>query len=91
MEDQKLENLLNLALDSTESERLRSDNLNVGYDTLTKTWEVIIKYTGNLEEVRRTAKEVTELFGGFILFYSAISQSLFKTGSKKSVRISENA
>lgn len=65
MEDQKLENLLNLALDSTESERLRSQNLNVGYNTQTRTWEVIIKYTGNLEEVRRTAEEVTELFGGF--------------------------
>lgn len=65
MNDQKLENLLNLALESTPSERGRSQNLNVGYDSLSNTWEVIIKYTGNLENVRRIAEEVTELFGGF--------------------------
>lgn len=65
MNNQKLENLLNLALDSTESERVRSENLNVGYDIVENTWDVIIKYTGNLENVRRIAEEVTELFGGF--------------------------
>lgn len=67
MNDQKLDNLLNLALDSTMSERLRSGNLNVGYDTSTNTWEVIIKYTENLDNVRRIAEEVTELFGGFAI------------------------
>lgn len=65
MNDQKLENILNLALESTESERLRSENLNVGYDPDNRTWEVIIKYTENLENVRQIAEEVTELFGGF--------------------------
>lgn len=65
MENQKLENLLNLALASTEEERARSASLNAGYDAMENTWEVIIKYTGDLENVRRTAEEVTELFGGF--------------------------
>ena len=65
MNDQKLENILNLALESTESERRRSENLNVGYDPADRTWEVIIKYTENLENVRQIAEEVTELFGGF--------------------------
>ncbi len=65
MNDQKLENQLNLALDSTEEERVRSENLNIGYDALTRTWEVIVKYTGNLDNVRRIAESVTELFGGF--------------------------
>lgn len=65
MNDQKLENLLNLALDSTEEERIRSGNLNIGYDAREDTWEVIIKYTGDLENVRRIAEGVTELFGGF--------------------------
>ena len=32
MEDQKLENLLNLALDATEEEREKSVSLDVGYD-----------------------------------------------------------
>ena len=65
MNDQKLENLLNLALDSTPEERMRSDNLGTGYDMDDQTWEVIIKYTENLDNVRQIAEEVTELFGGF--------------------------
>lgn len=65
MNDQKLENLLNLALDSTQSERMRSANLGVGYDMTDNTWEVMIKYTESLENVRQIAEEVTELFGGF--------------------------
>ena len=32
MPDQKLDNLLNLALDATEEEREKSRNLNVGYE-----------------------------------------------------------
>lgn len=67
MNDQKLENLLNLALNATESERMRSESLRVGYDAADQMWEVIIKYTGNLEKVRQIAKEVTELFGGFAI------------------------
>ena len=67
MNDQKLENLLNLALDSTPEERMRSDNLGTGYDMDDQTWEIIIKYTGNLDDVRQIAEEVTELFGGFAI------------------------
>lgn len=65
MNDQKLENQLILALNSTEDERIRSGNLNIGYDPMDATWEVIIKYTGELDNVRRIAEGVTELFGGF--------------------------
>ena len=67
MNDQKLENLLNLALDSTTEERMRSENLGTGYDMDDQTWEVIIKCTGNLDDVRQIAEEVTELFGGFAI------------------------
>ena len=67
MNDQKLENLLNLALNATNEERIRSGNLNIGYDAMENTWEVIIKYTENLDNVRRIAEEVTELFGGFAI------------------------
>lgn len=65
MENQKLENLLNLAIVSTQEERAKSESLNAGYDSQENVWEVIIKYTGNLENVRQIAEEVTELFGGF--------------------------
>ena len=45
MENQKLENLLNLALDATPEERERSEDLQVGYNPEEQTWELIVKYT----------------------------------------------
>ena len=48
MPDQKIDNLLNLALDATEEERQKSGNLNTGYDPAGKTWDVIVKYTATL-------------------------------------------
>ena len=42
MPDQKIDNLLNLAMDATPQERRKSGNLNVGYDPATRLWDVII-------------------------------------------------
>ena len=44
MNDQKLENLLNLALDATSEELERSERLSEGYDRADNTWDLIIKY-----------------------------------------------
>ena len=65
MEDQKLENLLNLALDADQGERERSEELDVGYDKEENVWELIVKYSGTLEAVRQTARSVTELLNGY--------------------------
>lgn len=67
MEDQKLENLLNLALDATEEERAKSLELSVGYDSEEKMWEVIVKYSGNLEAVRERGIDVVELLNGYAI------------------------
>ena len=48
MSDQKIENLLNLAAGSTNSEKEKSENLGVGFDPQTDTWEIIVKYTGDI-------------------------------------------
>lgn len=48
---QKAENLLNLALDATSEEREKSLELEVGYQPLDQEWDLIIKYSGNLEAV----------------------------------------
>ena len=47
MENSKIENMLNLALDATPEERARSLNLDVGFDREENTWEVIVKYSGS--------------------------------------------
>ena len=62
---QKVENILNLALDATQEERERSDELEVGYDPPQRKWELIIKYSGALDEVRKIAVSVTELLNGY--------------------------
>ena len=42
MNSQKLENLLNLALDSTMEEREKSLDLDVGYEAAEERWELIV-------------------------------------------------
>lgn len=46
---QKLENLLNLALEASPEERRDSPNLETGYQPEDDTWDLIIRYNGNLE------------------------------------------
>ncbi|MCM1027390.1 MAG: S8 family serine peptidase [Roseburia sp.] len=65
--NQKLENLLQLALQTPEDTRERTEDLNVGFDGETRTWELIVKYHGSLEELRRLAVEVEYLIAGYAL------------------------
>lgn len=67
VDSQKNENLLNLALDTPEQEREKSLELNVGYDSLERTWEVIVKYHGSLEELRERRIRVEELIAGYAI------------------------
>lgn len=64
---QKAENLLNLALDATSEEREKSLELEVGYQPLDQEWDLIIKYSGNLEAVREIASSVTELSNEYVI------------------------
>lgn len=50
MDSQKYENILNLALDTPEEERARTLELNIGYEKEDNTWELIVKYHGDLRE-----------------------------------------
>ncbi len=77
MTDQKLENMLNLALDATEAEREKSLQLNVGYDSLESQWEVIVKYSGNLGEVLGDELPIVELLNGFAIL--TVPQSLIES------------
>ena len=63
--NQKIENLLNLAIEATPEERERSGELDVGYDPEEREWELIVKYSGSLESVRDIAVSVTELLNGY--------------------------
>ena len=67
MNSQKVDNQLNLALDSNEEERAKSKNLNVGYDATDKAWQLIVRYAGSLDNVRRLGVDVQELLGGYAI------------------------
>lgn len=67
MDSQKNENLLNLALQTPEEERERSLELNVGYDEQERTWEVIVKYHGSLQELGNRGIVVEEMIAGYAI------------------------
>ena len=67
MTDQKLENLLNLALVTPENVREKSLNLNVGFEEQTRSWELIVKYNGNLEQLKEEGITVEELLAGYAI------------------------
>ena len=62
---QKIENILNLALESTPEERARSSELDVGYDAGERAWDLIIKYSGSLDAAREISESVTELLNNY--------------------------
>ena len=75
MDSQKLENLLNLALDTPMAQRDKSMELNVGYDKEDSTWELIVKYHGDLRQglsvlyvlPRQDLIRVEELIAGYAI------------------------
>lgn len=71
---QKSENLLNLALEATEEERLKSMELEVGFHPIERQWDLIVKYSGSLSEVRDIAVSVTELMNGYAILTVAEGQ-----------------
>lgn len=64
---QKLENLLNLALETPLEERLLTDNLNVGFQEESRTWEVIVKFHGSLDVLKSLNVQVEYLIAGYAI------------------------
>jgi len=51
MPDGKAENQLNLALDVSEETRSKTLDLNVGYLPEVRMWELIVKYSGDINRI----------------------------------------
>lgn len=62
---QKIENILNLALDASEDERRKSQQLEEGYDVEDEEWNLIIKYSGALNNIRAISVRVSELLNKY--------------------------
>ena len=65
--NQKLEDLLQLALQTSEEERERTEDLNIGFDQDSRTWELIVKYHGSLDVLERLDITVEYLLAGYAL------------------------
>ncbi|MFA9376119.1 MAG: S8 family peptidase [Lachnotalea sp.] len=76
MNNQKIENLLNLALDATDQEREKSLNLNVGYDQLENTWDIIVKYSGDIERLESDMISVVKLMNQYAIL--TVKESVLK-------------
>ncbi len=64
---QKLEDILNLALETSEEVRQQTDTLNVGFDEMTRSWELIVKYHGSLDVLETLGVRVEYLLAGYAI------------------------
>lgn len=67
MPNSKLEDLLNLALSASEEEKEKSQVLNVGFSPTAKTWELIVKYHGQLERLESEVIHIEPLINGYAI------------------------
>ncbi len=67
MDSQKLENLLNVALQTAKNERNYENDIDVGFNYAENTWELIVKYNGDLTFVRELGGTVEELILGYAI------------------------
>ena len=65
--NQKLEDQLQLALETSEEDRERTEDLNVGFDGEARTWELIVKYHGSLEALEQLGITVEYLLAGYAI------------------------
>ena len=56
--NEKIDNLLNLSINSTPEEFAKSQVLNVGFDERDNVWEVIVKYAGSLGTLREKFPQI---------------------------------
>lgn len=80
MQDQKLENLLNLALSATPEERAKSGNLNVGYNPEEQSWDVIVKYSGDISGLAAVGIRVEPMVNEYAIL--RVPESLIDTLSQ---------
>lgn len=65
--NEKQDNQLNMALELTPEQLNKSQELSVGFDETTNSWDLIVKYQGNLDRVREMGATVKELSNGYAI------------------------
>lgn len=66
MDSGKVDNQLNLSLETPEAQREKTLDLNVGFDPEDRLWELIVKFNGSLSEIAETLGfTYVELLNGY--------------------------
>ena len=81
MPDQKLDNQLNLAVDTPMEEREKSLDLNVGFDAEENVWDIIVKYSGDVQSLTEEDVKVVPLLGNYAIV--TIAQDKLQEFSRK--------
>lgn len=63
--NEKQDNQLNMALELTPEQLNKSQELSVGFNESSNSWDLIVKYQGNLDRARELGATVKELTGGY--------------------------
>lgn len=79
MQNQKMENVLNLALGASAEELERSETLAIGYDAEERTWEVIVKHSRPLEGLSDIGVKQKELLNQYSIL--TVPASMLETVS----------
>lgn len=74
VDNQKIDNTLNLAVEATPEEREKSLELNVGYDPKDRLWDVIVKYSGSMEDIPIEGLQITPLLNQYAVIRVPQSQ-----------------
>ncbi len=80
MDDQKIENQLNLALETPEAEREKSVDLNVGYSPESNNWTLIVKYNGDISQYANENISIVTLLNNYAIV--TIKEYLIDTFAK---------
>ena len=74
MNNEKMDTILNLSLQAEEEQRIKSGILSSGFEEETGTWEVIIKYHGDITEFRRMSESMDILVNGYAIIRATREQ-----------------
>lgn len=79
---------MNLALSATAYERERSLNLNTGFDSERQTWEVIVKYNGDIGSLENDTVQIVRLMNRYAII-TATEEQLEKLFSAPQIEFVE--
>lgn len=67
MSNEKMDSTLNVSLEAEQNQRIKSDILSSGYDEESNTWEVIVKYHGDIEKISGMVQETDILINDYAI------------------------